>query len=322
MQSKNYIIVLIAVLLGVVFILLQKDCTGKESIPDVGACLDTIRHSEPAPALPADTLEIEQPVRPLKVEGKQIRKPVRQLEMSLDTVLVVKSDEDADSEVIQVLVIDPVAKQEPVESVPDSVKLSEKSKVPSFVWDVKEEKLWNRQFHLKTNALGWGMGISNLALEMDIARHWSFALPVYYSAWNYFDATVKFRTFAVQPELRYWCLEENQGFFVGVHVGLAYYNVAWGGEYRYQDHNRNTPAIGGGVSVGYCMPLDKDNRWKVEFSLGAGVYALHYDKFHNTPDTKNGLMVESNHKKTYFGFDQASVSFLYKLDFKGKGGKR
>ena len=180
---------------------------------------------------------------------------------------------------------------------------------------------WTRKLRIKTNAIGWGMVIANVAAEVDLAKHWSFTLPVYYSAWDYFKSTIKFRTFALQPEFRYWLSEENDGFFAGAHFGLAYYNFAFDGDYRYQSHNRETPAIGGGVSIGYRLPISKNNRWRVEFSLGAGVYSRHYDKFHNTPRTKDGLMIESI-KKTYWGIDQAAVSFSYSFDLKKKGGKR
>ena len=185
---------------------------------------------------------------------------------------------------------------------------------------IPEMEVWTPRLHLKTNAIGLGMAIANVAAEVDLAKHYSFTLPVYYSAWNYFKSTIKFRTFAVQPELRYWLSEENDGFFGGVHFGLAYYNFAFDGDYRYQDHNRETPAIGGGVSIGYRLPISQNNRWRVEFSLGAGVYSNHYDKFHNTPRTKDGQMIESI-KKTYWGIDQAAVSFSYSFDLKWKGGK-
>ena len=184
-----------------------------------------------------------------------------------------------------------------------------------------EVEEWVHKLHLKTNAIGLGMGIANVAVEIDMARHWSFALPVYYSAWDYFKQTVKFRTFAVQPEFRYWLSDENDGFFAGAHFGLAYYNLAIDGDYRYQDHNRETPAIGGGVSIGYRLPISKNNRWRVEFSVGAGAYTNHYDKFHNTPDTKDGLLIEDI-RNTYWGIDQAAVSFSYSFDLKKKGGKR
>ncbi len=212
-----------------------------------------------------------------------------------------------------VIVPDSIIVESVVESLPDTTAV-----VKTVVSEVES---WTRKLHLKTNALGLGMAIANVAVELDLAKHWSFTLPVYYSAWDYFNSTIKFRTFAVQPELRYWLSEYNDRFFVGTHLGLAYYNFALDGNFRYQDHNRETPAIGGGVSIGYCLPISENNRWRVELSLGAGVYSNHYDKFHNTPSTKDGLMIESI-KKTYWGIDQATVSFSYSFDLKKKGGKQ
>lgn len=184
------------------------------------------------------------------------------------------------------------------------------------------EKLpWRNQLYVKTNALTLAAGIANLAVEADIVPHWSFTLPVYYSAWDYFKATIKFRTFAIQPELRYWLSRENVGWFAGAHFGLAYYNFALDGDYRYQDHKETTPAVGGGIGIGYRMPINRNNRWHMEFSLGAGFYTLHYDKYYNTPVTSDGLMVESKRTEMW-GIDQAAVTFSYSFDFKKKGGKR
>lgn len=197
------------------------------------------------------------------------------------------------------------------EATPDTV-------VPSPLPKAEE---WVRKLHLKTNALGLGMAIANVAGEIDLAKHWSFVLPIYYSAWDYFQSTIKFRTFAVQPELRYWLSEDNDGFFAGAHLGLAYYNFALDGDYRYQDHNRHTPAMGGGISAGYRLPISKNNRWRVEFTIGGGVYSRHYDKFHNTPHTKDGLLIESV-QKSYWGIDQAAVTFSYSFDLNQKGGKQ
>lgn len=78
-----------------------------------------------------------------------------------------------------------------------------------------------------------------------------------------------------------------------------------------------TPAKGGGLSLGYRMPISKDERWKVEFSLGVGYYPLHYDTFHNY---NNGKLIES-YKKNYLGLDQASISFSYAIDLRKRGGK-
>ena len=41
----------------------------------------------------------------------------------------------------------------------------------------------------------------------------------------------------------------------------------------------------------------------------------------NTPNTKDGLMIESI-KKCYWGIDQAAISFAYSFDIEKKGGMR
>lgn len=172
-----------------------------------------------------------------------------------------------------------------------------------------------RHLYLKTNAIGWGMLMVNLAAEIDFGKNWSAQLPIYYSGWNYFSETLKFRNFTIQPEVRYWFWgNTNDKLFVGAHFGLSYYNFAFNGDYRYQDKDGKTPAIGGGLSVGYRMPLCKNGRWKMEFSLGAGVYPLHYDNFINV---YNGALSHVE-KKTYFGLDHASVSFAYMFNLKKK----
>ena len=211
----------------------------------------------------------------------------------------------------------PVVATEPA---PDTVKSAPSVPAPEAPL-VATEKDWYRRLHIKTNILGLGMAIANLGIEIDLARHLSLSLPVYYSAWDYIRSTVKFRTLTVQPELRFWPSRRNDGFFAGAHFGLGYYNFAYDSDYRYQDHDGETPAMGGGVSVGYRLPLRKESRWRVEFSLGAGVYPAHYDMFHNTADVRYGLLAGSE-KMTYWGIDQAAVSFSYSFDLKKKGGRR
>ena len=169
---------------------------------------------------------------------------------------------------------------------------------------------WHQGLYLKTNVLGLGLAMANTAVEIDLMQHLSLTLPIYYSAWNYFKQTIKFRTFAVQPEFRYWLSEENDGFFGGVHFGLAQYNIAVDGNYRYQDHDTKTPSLGGGISLGYRMPISKNNKWSIEFMIGGGVYGLHYDTFYNVED---GKYIDTN-KKTYCGIDNAAINITYKFD--------
>lgn len=80
------------------------------------------------------------------------------------------------------------------------------------------------------------MAISNVAVEIDLSQKLSLNIPVYYSAWNYFSGTTKFRMLAAQPELRYWPTRDRR-LFAGVHFGVASYNLALGGKWRIQDHD-------------------------------------------------------------------------------------
>lgn len=211
----------------------------------------------------------------------------------------------------------PVVIKEPVQPVDTIIQKPETDSIIKPADEEPEE--WSRKLHLKTNVLGLSLAISNIAVEVDLAKHWSLTVPVYYSALNYFVQTIKFRTLAVQPEIRYWFNSENTKWFIGAHFNYAQYNVAVNGDYRYQDHDGKSPAIGGGISGGYRMPISKDRKWHVEFALGAGAFPLHYDRFINTPGTKDGLLLDTN-RFTYWGIDHASVSFSYSFDLKKKKG--
>lgn len=213
----------------------------------------------------------------------------------------------------------PVSHQNSVQTPPvvktatDTVVDNSAAKTPTA-----EPEGWQRRFYVKTNAIGWAMAVTNIAAEVDLAEHWSVTLPLYWSSWNYFKSTVKFRTVTLQPEARYWFSEYNDKWFAGAHLGLGWYNYATGGEYRTQDHGGHSPAIGFGLSGGYRLPISRDKRWKAEFSLGVGVYSRHYDKFRNQP---NGLLVRTE-KKAWFGIGQAAASVAYTIDLNKKGGPR
>lgn len=169
--------------------------------------------------------------------------------------------------------------------------------------------------YLKTNVPALAMLILNAAVEYCfVGDAFSINLPIYYSAVDYFRDDLNFRTFSLYPEFRYWIpgtgANGTRGLFVGAHFGMAYYNYAFMGELRYQDHNGENPALGGGLAVGYRLPLTPDRKWNIEFSVGAGVYSLYYDTFYNVPNGK----LTGIHKDTYWGLDNASISISYRFD--------
>lgn len=172
---------------------------------------------------------------------------------------------------------------------------------------------------LKTNLVGLGMGHANLAYEFPVAKHWSISLPFYYSGgFDYFKSTIKFRGIVFQPELRYY-LRDNDGFYAGAHFGLGWYNFALDGEWRIQDHMGKTPSIGAGIGCGYSLQFPSNPRWGMEFAVGAGVYHSKYDVFYNEP---NGPYHRVGVERTWFGIDNAAISFTYNFGAAKKGGKK
>jgi hypothetical protein len=143
---------------------------------------------------------------------------------------------------------------------------------------------------------------------------------VYYGACNYFQSTTKFRMLGIQPEGRYWFSAAGAmqpghvGPFIGAHLGLAWYNLSLGGDYRIQDHAKNSPAYGGGLNVGYRFNLSRDHRWTMEMSVGAGVYRLHYDRYLNS-----GCCAKvGSREKTWLGVDNVGVTVGYSINTKSK----
>ncbi len=169
-----------------------------------------------------------------------------------------------------------------------------------------------RYLYVKTNVTGLALLQANIGVEFDMGRYLSFYLPISYSALDYFSPTTKFRQFALQPELRVWPLKNQDKLFIGAHLGFAYYNYAFNGDYRYQDRDGKHPTLGGGLSLGYRLPISRNKDWKLEFALGVGVYPLDYDLFVNEV---NGQLFDSR-KKTYIGLDNVLIGISYRIPMK------
>lgn len=167
-----------------------------------------------------------------------------------------------------------------------------------------------RKLELKTNLPAWGFLMGNAAAELQMTRHLSLEIPVYYSAVNYFSRVTKFRVFAIQPQLRWNFSGMDRGWFAEAHFSLASFNIAVNGAYRYQDYLGHHPAMGAGIGVGYRMPIGRSGRWNLEFSAGAGWLHLDYTRFENR---HNGPAVDRV-QRDYWGLDRLAVSVGYVFD--------
>lgn len=175
----------------------------------------------------------------------------------------------------------------------------------------------DRNMSVKTNVAGLALGVANLGLEFDVADNISLNFPFYYSGWQTYSETFRFKGLIAQPEVRFH-IPKTGGLYLGVHAGVAWYNMALGGNYRYQNCGWLKPTIGGGLNAGYRIPLGKRTGWGFEIGIGGGAWYAVHDRFYNE---HNGPYAVKNAEKVYIGIDNVSLSFTYSFRM-GKGGRR
>lgn len=157
---------------------------------------------------------------------------------------------------------------------------------------------------LKTNLIFAGALVANLGVEVQLHRHWSLDIPVYYSPYD-ITPTRKIRLLSSQPELRYWFKEAMRGLYVGAHATVSGFNVAVSDRARYQDPEHALWGVG--VGLGWATHLDRKRHWGLELNIGAGMARYKYDEFRNVP---NGSLVREG-SGTWWGPTRAGITISY-----------
>lgn len=165
----------------------------------------------------------------------------------------------------------------------------------------RRKKASERYMALKTNIAYDVIAVPNLAFEIQCSKHISVEFPVMFSGWDVSDKHAV-RTFAIQPEGRWWLKQAGTGHFFGVHAHMALFNVKWD-ENRYQNTDR--PLLGAGISYGYKLPFSK--HWGAEFTLGAGYANMKYNTYYNID---NGAQIETK-SRNYWGITRLGISLSY-----------
>ncbi len=159
----------------------------------------------------------------------------------------------------------------------------------------------NKSILLKTNALYLAGTVLNAGAEFRLSPKISLDVPVYYSPYSISD-DFKVRVLGTQPELRYWFGETfDKGHFMGVHGHIASFDVALG-DRKYRESEKAT--WGAGISYGYNVPF-KNDRWSMEFTVGAGYTSFSY--------ALNEGKDKQIRRKNFWGPSRAGVSFGYKI---------
>ncbi len=166
-----------------------------------------------------------------------------------------------------------------------------------------------RYLGVKTNIAAWAGTIMNIAADVQVSEHFSIELPILWCPWHV-SSKHAVKTFAIQPEARYWLSKPGEGHFFGVHAHVGWFNVKWNRD-RYQDTDR--PLLGAGISYGYLLPFNE--HWAGEFTLGAGYANMRYDTYYNMD---NGARIDTR-TKNYWGITRIGLSVVYRFNLKKNG---
>lgn len=123
--------------------------------------------------------------------------------------------------------------------------------------------------------------------------------------------------------------------FLGLYVG-AYAHINRFGIGLDKDTGWEGEGWGAGLQVGYTLPLCKSNRWRMEFSLGAGFYSCVYDpyvwgnpvngvvdgKYYYNYQGPTSKFIRRNHRFTWFGPTELGIHLTYDLLYWRGNGKK
>lgn len=157
---------------------------------------------------------------------------------------------------------------------------------------------------IQTNALGWAAyGTVNVGIEPALTPKLTFAVDGYYNPFDYSEGRST-QMWGVQPELRYWFKSKFAGSFVGIHGAYSDYDLGMK-KYRYDG---DVYAVG--ASYGYALVLSE--RWRFNFSVGAGYYNKEYMKS-GLPQTDTDITFYGNQQKDGFGLTKAAISVVFTI---------
>lgn len=170
------------------------------------------------------------------------------------------------------------------------------------------------ELDLKTNLLYDATTSIALGLEYGWGRRLSLDISGSYNPWT-FSGGRKWKHWMVQPELRIWTKERQQGHFFGFHALGGVYNLNQlylpfrafpeTNSYRHEGWG-----VGGGVAYGYRWNFS--DRWGMEGEIGFGYIYTEYDRF---CPVDCGVRLSSG-VKHYIGPTKIALNLIYRFGAK------
>ena len=191
------------------------------------------------------------------------------------------------------------------------------------VENVKVVEVRNMIAAVKTNILADAFTAVNMEVEIPVWERVSLMWEVTTPWWETGNKYA-FQLLEMGAEVRYWfnpweqeCSEKLRGLFVGPYLSTGIYDFQFDRAFNYQ-----TPHVGrdveegfwsAGVTAGFSMPIGREKKVNLEFSLSAGYLHAPYQHYYPADDYSKlykDLALGARGNKIWVGPTKAKVSLV------------
>ena len=180
---------------------------------------------------------------------------------------------------------------------------AEKAAQQNTLADTPSETKITTDYHLslRANLLRWATLTPDLGLEWRICPSWGIAVNGSWTSWSWSDKDRRYALWEVAPEVRYY-MGEKKAWYLGAMFKAGQFN------YKLSDTGKQGDLMGGGITAGYQLRLNK--ALDLDFNLGLGYLNADYEKY----EVIDGVRVRrGNETKDWWGPINAGVTLVWKL---------
>ena len=180
---------------------------------------------------------------------------------------------------------------------------AEKAAQQNTLADMPSETKTSTDYHLslRANLLRWATLTPDLGLEWRICPSWGIAVNGSWTSWTWSDKDRRYALWEVAPEVRYY-MGEKKAWYLGAMFKVGQFN------YKLSDTGKQGDLMGGGITAGYQLRLNK--ALDLDFNLGLGYLNADYEKY----EVIDGVRVRrGNETKDWWGPINAGVTLVWKL---------
>ena len=176
---------------------------------------------------------------------------------------------------------------------------------------------------VKTNLLADAFTAVNFEVEIPVWERVSLMWEVTTPWWETGNKYA-FQLLEMGAEVRYWfspweqeCAEKLRGLFVGPYLMTGIFDFQWDKSFNYQ-----TPHVGAnveagswsaGLTAGFSMPVGREKKMNLEFSISAGYLYAPYQHYYPADDYSKlykDLGPRARANRIYFGPTKAKISLV------------